>query len=52
VTELIPITFLTLTLRYFFGKVDLKGVIQPLKYNADGVDIVTFHLTDKEIVKS
>ena len=42
-TELIPITFLTLTLRYFFGKVDLKGVFLPLKYDVDGAAIVTFH---------
>ena len=48
-TKLIPITFLTLTLQYFFGKVNLKGDIKPLKYDTDGADIVTFHLTNKEI---
>ena len=37
-TKLIPITVLTLTLRYFFGNVDLKCFIQPLKYDTDGAD--------------
>ncbi len=32
-----------------FGKVVLKGVILPLKYDADGAAILTIHLTNKEI---
>ena len=37
-------------MRYFCGQINLKGVIQPLNYDADGAAIVTFHLTNKEIV--
>ncbi len=51
-TSLNPLTFLTLPLPYFLGKADLKGVIILLKCNADGAAIVTFHLTNKEIMDS